>query len=105
MKLYNYPDAKQVLVSGDIHGDFKLLVYNLCIRFGCTDTLLIVAGDCGFGFEKPLSGATTMIPPILPERESTIHAGEPFLTIALSLQPAILYCALGAPQALTEAFG
>ena len=53
MKLYNYPDAKQVLVSGDIHGDFKLLVYNLCIRFGCTDTLLIVAGDCGFGFEKP----------------------------------------------------
>ena len=53
MKLYNYPDAKQVLVSGDIHGDFKLLVYNLCIRYGCTDTLLIVAGDCGFGFEKP----------------------------------------------------
>ena len=53
MKRYNYPDAKQVLVSGDIHGDFKLLVHNLCIRYGCTDTLLIVAGDCGFGFDKP----------------------------------------------------
>ena len=52
MKLYNYPGAKQVIVSGDIHGDFKMLVFNLCIRYGCTDTLLIVAGDCGFGFEK-----------------------------------------------------
>ena len=53
MKLFNYPEAKQVLVSGDIHGDFKTLVFKLCIRYGCTDTLLIVAGDCGFGFDKP----------------------------------------------------
>ena len=48
-----YPEAKQVIVSGDIHGDFKGLVFKLCIQYGCTDTLLIVAGDCGFGFEKP----------------------------------------------------
>ncbi len=27
MKRYKYPDAKQVLVSRDIHGDYKLLVY------------------------------------------------------------------------------
>ncbi|MCR4568875.1 MAG: metallophosphoesterase [Bacteroidales bacterium] len=53
MKQYKYPDAKQIIVSGDIHGDFKTLVFKLCIRYGCTDTLLIVAGDCGFGFDKP----------------------------------------------------
>ena len=53
MKHYKSPDAKQIIVSGDIHGDFKTLVFKLCIQYGCTDTLLIVAGDCGFGFEKP----------------------------------------------------
>lgn len=52
-RFFEYPDAKQVLVSGDIHGDFKGVVYKLCIQYGCTDTVLIVAGDCGFGFEKP----------------------------------------------------
>jgi predicted phosphodiesterase len=53
MKLFDYPEAKQVIVSGDIHGDFRTLVFKLCIRYGCTDTLLIIAGDCGFGFDKP----------------------------------------------------
>ena len=53
MKIFDYPEAKQVLVSGDIHGDFKGLVFKLCVQYGCRDTLLIVAGDCGFGFEKP----------------------------------------------------
>ena len=52
-KFFKYPDAKQVLVSGDIHGDFRGLVFKLCVQYGLTDTLLIVAGDCGFGFEKP----------------------------------------------------
>lgn len=48
----SFPEAKSVVVSGDIHGDFNLLVYKLCVQYGMTDTLLIVAGDCGFGFEK-----------------------------------------------------
>lgn len=52
-KTYTYPDAKQVLVSGDIHGDFKGVVFKLCIQYNLKDTLLIVAGDCGFGFELP----------------------------------------------------
>lgn len=47
-----YPEAKSILVSGDIHGDFNDLVLKLCIQFQMTDTLLVVAGDCGFGFEK-----------------------------------------------------
>ena len=49
---YCYPEAKSVVVSGDIHGDFNELVYKLCIQYQMTDTLLVVAGDCGFGFEK-----------------------------------------------------
>lgn len=52
-KIIKYPDAKQVLVSGDIHGDFRGIVFKLCNQYGLKDTLLIVAGDCGFGFEKP----------------------------------------------------
>ncbi|MBO6306862.1 MAG: metallophosphoesterase [Paludibacteraceae bacterium] len=52
-KTIEYPEAKHVIISGDIHGDFKTLVYKLCVGWKYTDTLLIVAGDCGFGFEKP----------------------------------------------------
>ena len=50
--LLAFPEAKTIIVSGDIHGDFNQLVFKLCIQYQLTDTLLIVAGDCGFGFEK-----------------------------------------------------
>ena len=50
---YVFPEAKSLVVSGDIHGDFKELVYKCCVQYGMTDTVIIVAGDCGFGFEKP----------------------------------------------------
>ena len=53
MRILSYPDAKQVVVCGDIHGDFRTLVYKLCIQYRYTDTLCVVAGDCGFGFFKP----------------------------------------------------
>ena len=36
MKLFEYTDAKQIIVCGDIHGDFKTLVFKLCIQYGCT---------------------------------------------------------------------
>lgn len=48
----SFPEAKTIIVSGDIHGDFNQLVSKLCIQYQLTDSLLIVAGDCGFGFEK-----------------------------------------------------
>lgn len=48
----SFPEAKTIIVSGDIHGDFNQLVFKLCIQYQLTNTLLIVAGDCGFGFEK-----------------------------------------------------
>ena len=51
--MYKFPHAKSIVVSGDIHGDFMPLVNRCCIQYGMTDTVIIVAGDCGFGFEKP----------------------------------------------------
>jgi len=53
MKHLQYNDAKHVVVCGDIHGDFNGLVTKSCVRYGIKDTLIIVAGDCGFGFEIP----------------------------------------------------
>ena len=49
----NFPKAKGIVVSGDIHGDFTQLVYKCCVQYEMTDTLIVVAGDCGFGFEIP----------------------------------------------------
>lgn len=49
---YTFPEAKNIIICGDIHGEFKSLIYKLCVQYQLTDTLLIVAGDCGFGFEK-----------------------------------------------------
>ena len=42
----SFPEAKTIIVSGDIHGNFNQLVFKLCIQYQLTDTLLIVAGDC-----------------------------------------------------------
>lgn len=47
-----YPEAKSLVICGDIHGEFVPLAYEICVRYGMRDTLVIVAGDCGFGFEK-----------------------------------------------------
>lgn len=49
---FSFPEAKGLVVSGDVHGDFNQLVFKLCVQYQMKDTLLIVAGDCGFGFEK-----------------------------------------------------
>lgn len=51
----SFPRARNIIVSGDIHGDFNLLVYLLCEEYQMKDTVLIVAGDCGFGFDEKVS--------------------------------------------------
>lgn len=51
--ILEFPRAKGIVVSGDIHGDILSLVYKCCVQYGMIDTLIIVAGDCGFGFERP----------------------------------------------------
>lgn len=48
--IFTYPNAKSVVISGDIHGDFELLVFKMCEQYDMRDTLVIVAGDCGLGF-------------------------------------------------------
>ena len=50
--MYEFPQAKGIVVSGDIHGEFTNLVCECCMQYGLRDTVIIVAGDCGFGFEK-----------------------------------------------------
>ena len=52
IQTYCYPAANSVVVCGDIHGAFEEMVFKLCVQYGITDTLF-VAGNCGFGFEKP----------------------------------------------------
>ena len=37
----SFPEAKTIIVSGDIHGDFNQLVFKLCIQYKLTDTLLM----------------------------------------------------------------
>jgi len=52
MHLYDLPPNYQSLcVCGDIHGEFRQLVYNIK-RLSITDSVVVVAGDCGIGFEK-----------------------------------------------------
>jgi len=42
---YSFLDAKAILISGDIHGNFNLLVNKVCVQYQMRDTLVIVAGD------------------------------------------------------------
>ena len=50
--IYEFPDARHIVISGDIHGDFAKLAYKVVVEYHLTNTLVIVAGDCGFGFQK-----------------------------------------------------
>ena len=52
MNTYEFYDAKSVVVCGDIHGKFDELVYRMTTMYQMTDTVVIVAGDCGFGFHR-----------------------------------------------------
>ncbi len=53
MSIFDYSKEYQWLyVSGDIHGEFESLVYNIRQQH-ITNAVVIAAGDCGFGFEKP----------------------------------------------------
>ncbi len=38
MKKYSYPEAKSLVICGDIHGDFEALVYDAC---DCLTTLSV----------------------------------------------------------------
>ena len=44
---------KDIYVIGDIHGEFKELAWTLIEKYHISDSVVVIAGDCGFGFEKP----------------------------------------------------
>ena len=118
---FDYPEARSLVVCGDIHGAFEEVVFKLCVQYSMTDTLLIVAGDCGFGFEKPgyyeqifykISGRLTkannwvvMIrgnhddPPISRSSVSITSGSVAFLTIASLLRAGIPSSASAEPSA------
>ena len=51
-RVYNFNiDPKSVFVIGDGHGEWGLLKYKIKDS-GIKDSVIIMAGDCGFGFEK-----------------------------------------------------
>ncbi len=51
MNQYDLSDYLNLVVCGDIHGEFPTLVHNIN-RLGIENSVIIVAGDCGIGFEK-----------------------------------------------------
>lgn len=49
---YDFPEAEGLVVCGDIHGKFNELVYRMTALCRMEHTVVIVAGDCGFGFHR-----------------------------------------------------
>lgn len=50
---FDYPeDVQQVIVCGDIHGSFSEIAYKVSTQLDIHDALIIIAGDCGFGFNR-----------------------------------------------------
>lgn len=53
MKQYDFATPYTSLyICGDVHGEFKTLLYNMR-RFQIENAIILIAGDCGIGFEKP----------------------------------------------------
>ncbi len=51
MNVYDFNDYRNLAVCGDIHGEFSTLAHNV-ERLGIENSVILVAGDCGIGFEK-----------------------------------------------------
>lgn len=53
--IHNYivNEVDKIIACGDIHGEFNDIINKICCRFEITNALVIIAGDCGFGFNKP----------------------------------------------------
>lgn len=52
MKLFDdFEEYNSLFICGDIHGEFKTLLYEIK-RKGISNAIILIAGDCGIGFEK-----------------------------------------------------
>jgi UDP-2,3-diacylglucosamine pyrophosphatase LpxH len=47
----NYQEYDSLFVCGDIHGEFKTLLYDIK-RKTISNAVILLAGDCGIGFER-----------------------------------------------------
>lgn len=52
MSVLSFQKVQSIIVCGDIHGEFFRLVEKLCTT-NIYDALVIIAGDCGLGFDSP----------------------------------------------------
>lgn len=53
MNILNYDSYDSLCVCGDIHGEFPTLMFHVK-RLEIKNSVIIVAGDCGIGFEKEM---------------------------------------------------
>ena len=52
--IFKVPETyKDLYVVGDIHGEIRELVFNITVKHEIKDSVIVVAGDVGLGFEKP----------------------------------------------------
>ena len=49
---YCFDDVKSVIVCGDIHGEYNEIINKICVQYAITNSVIVFAGDCGFGFHK-----------------------------------------------------
>jgi UDP-2,3-diacylglucosamine pyrophosphatase LpxH len=50
--LYEFEGVESVVVSGDIHGEFGTMLFRVMTEYSIQNAVVIVAGDCGFGFNR-----------------------------------------------------
>lgn len=53
MSILDCSNYNSLCISGDIHGEFRTLMFNIK-RLEIENSVIILAGDCGVGFEKNL---------------------------------------------------
>lgn len=53
ISVYTFDDnVSGIVVCGDIHGEFNEIVNKICVQNKIENSVIIIAGDCGFGFNK-----------------------------------------------------
>ena len=52
MKIYDFRYKKKLVFKGDVHGEFSSLFFYIKTK-PLNNSLIIVLGDCGIGFNKP----------------------------------------------------
>lgn len=58
METIQLTEYKHVRFIGDIHGNYRMLGWEICEMKHYSDTLVVVCGDVGFGFSSPAYYAT-----------------------------------------------